>query len=617
MGAFTVYAIEVAVIMSVLYLGYKWMLSTSTFHGFKRVVLILIYAVSFILPLAMPFVRFATEEASVSVGLPVAVAIPDDIDPAPMTERHIIKWGLLAEAVYAMGICVAFAISLISVIKMARLLYTGRRMEEYDDVVVSPVAPGPFSWGNVIMIRPCDIDENLPTVVAHERAHLSHYHWLDLIMSHIVIAFQWFSPAAYLMMREMRIVHEYEVDEEISRHDPYSYQMMLIKKAAGSSFPTFADSLNSQLKLRITMMLSKKSNGSRRFAALALIPMAAIAVIGLGQPAVASVLSKIAENDADPTNPMEFALKPEVSESEISKSYPDLQVSESNDESTKPTFSPDASVEAIGNASAFSENVNAPDEDKEEVYVATEKLPEFPGGPKALNQFLIQNIKIPKDFVGRTRVIVRFQITKDGSLKDFKILKSGGKECDEEAIRVLKLSPKWIPATNNDKPVNSIFNLPITFTATDENGNIPEGKKAELKNWIKDQKDKFNQSSKESTTENPGDEIYVAVDKMPEFPGGHATLLKFLADKIEMPKGFKGRERVIIRFAVRKDGSLSDFKILKSGGKECDEEALKVLKLSPKWIPAEINGKTVNCYFNLPVTFSFIDEKDGKENASK
>lgn len=606
MGTFTVYAIEVAVIMSVLYLGYKWMLSTSTFHRFNRTILILIYAVSFILPLAMPFVRFATEEASVSVGLPVAVTITDDIDPAPMTERHIIKWGLLAEAVYALGICVAFAISLISVIKMARLFYTGRRMEEYRDVVVSPVAPGPFSWGNVIMIRPCDIDDNLPTVVAHERAHLSHYHWLDLIMSHIVIAFQWFSPAAYLMMREMRIVHEYEVDEEVSQHNPYSYQMMLIKKAAGSSFPTFADSLNSQLKLRITMMLSKKSNGSRRFAALALIPMAAIAVVGLSQPAVASVLSKIAENDVNSTNPMAFALKPEVSESEISKSYPDLQVSESNDECAEPTLSTEASAEAVENAPAISENGNAPGEDNEEVYVATEKLPEFPGGPKALNQFLIQNIKMPKDFVGKTRVIVRFQITKDGSLKDFKILRSGGKECDEEAIRVLKLSPKWIPATNNDKPVNSIFNIPITFTATDEDGNIPE-----------DKKDQFTEASGKSASQNPDDVVFTVTEKFPEFPGGPAAFHKFLNENMKMPEGFEGKNRVLMRFKVLKDGTLTDFTLLKPSREDCDKEALRVMKLSPKWIPAENNGKPVSCYYNLPITFNNIDIKDGKESASK
>lgn len=606
MGAFTVYAIEVAVIMSVLYLGYKWMLSTSTFHRFNRTILILIYAVSFILPLAMPFVRFATEEASVSAGLPVAVAIPDDIDTAPMTERHIIKWGLLAEAIYALGICVAFAISLISVIKMARLFYTGRRMEEYRDVVVSPVAPGPFSWGNVIMIRPCDIDDNLPTVVAHERAHLSHYHWLDLIMSHIVIAFQWFSPASYLMMREMRIVHEYEVDEEISRHDPYSYQMMLIKKAAGSSFPTFADSLNSQLKLRITMMLSKKSNGSRRFAALALIPMAAIAVVGLSQPAVASVLAKIAENDANPTNTMESALKQVVSKGEFSKSYPDLQVLESNDADSESILSPAAPSEASENAFAISENNKAPDEDKEEVYVATEKMPEFPGGMKALNQFLIQNIKMPKDFVGKTRVIVRFQVSKDGSLKDFKILKSGGKECDEEAIRVLKLSPKWIPATNNDKPVNSIFNIPITFTATDEDGHIPE-----------DKKDQFTEASGKSTSQNPDDEVFTVTEKFPEFPGGPAAFHKFLNENMKMPEGFEGKNRVLMRFKVLKDGTLTDFTLLKPSREDCDKEALRVMKLSPKWIPAENNGKPVSCYYNLPITFNNIDIKDGKESASK
>lgn len=72
-----------------------------------------------------------------------------------------------------------------------------------------------------------------------------------------------------------------------------------------------------------------------------------------------------------------------------------------------------------------------------------------------------------------------------------------------------------------------------------------------------------------------------------------------------------------MRFKVLKDGTLTDFTLLKPSREDCDKEALRVMKLSPKWIPAENNGKPVSCYYNLPITFNNIDIKDGKESASK
>jgi len=92
--------------------------------------------------------------------------------------------------------------------------------------------------------------------------------------------------------------------------------------------------------------------------------------------------------------------------------------------------------------------------------------PSFSGGQGAFYKFLSKNLKWPSDNMDDTfgRVIVGFVVEKDGRLTNFKILRSLGKDFDAEAVRVLKKSPKWIPAIINGKPVRMGFMQPINFT---------------------------------------------------------------------------------------------------------------------------------------------------------
>lgn len=92
-----------------------------------------------------------------------------------------------------------------------------------------------------------------------------------------------------------------------------------------------------------------------------------------------------------------------------------------------------------------------------------EERPRFPNGMQALGQFISTYIKYPEENNIKGQVIVEFTITEDGSTTDFRITKSLGYGCDEEAIRVLKLLPDWIPGYQHGKAVQTKFKLPITF----------------------------------------------------------------------------------------------------------------------------------------------------------
>jgi protein TonB len=102
-----------------------------------------------------------------------------------------------------------------------------------------------------------------------------------------------------------------------------------------------------------------------------------------------------------------------------------------------------------------------------EIFTVVEDQPTFPGGDEARIRFLTNNIKYPqmaRESSIQGTVYVTFVVERDGSVTDVRILRGIGGGCDEEAIRVIKAMPKWIPGKQRGKPVRVQFNMPIKFT---------------------------------------------------------------------------------------------------------------------------------------------------------
>ncbi|TNE78215.1 MAG: energy transducer TonB [Bacteroidetes bacterium] len=102
------------------------------------------------------------------------------------------------------------------------------------------------------------------------------------------------------------------------------------------------------------------------------------------------------------------------------------------------------------------------------------------------------------------------------------------------------------------------------------------------------------------------DPVYNIVEVMPEFPGGLDSLFKFISHHIRYPrqarrKGIEGK--VIIQFVITETGEVSEAKVVNSVGYGCDEEALRVINMLPKWTPGKQRGKAVKVRFNLPIRF--------------
>ncbi len=115
----------------------------------------------------------------------------------------------------------------------------------------------------------------------------------------------------------------------------------------------------------------------------------------------------------------------------------------------------------------------------------------------------------------------------------------------------------------------------------------------------------FSQNKKEpdKTTK---DTIYIYVKQMPEFPGGLMALEKYIAIHIEYPKsarnnGIEGT--VFLRFEVTKFGTIGKVELQRGVHPLLDNAAIKVIKSLPKFKPGEQNGKKVNVWYSIPVTF--------------
>ena len=229
-------------------------------------------------------------------------------------------------------------------------------------------------------------------------------------------------------------------------------------------------------------------------------------------------------------------------------------------------------------------------------YIKVEKMPTFMGGDlNAFRNWVQSKLQYPKEAMDKSikgRVICCFIVEKDGSLTDFEVLQSPDKSLGDEAVRVLKTSPKWEPGEQRGEKVRVKYTVPIVFEI--ENNKVTDASAPKTQSAAED-----------------GDMAYIKVEKMPTFMGGDLNAFRnWVQSKIQYPREAKeeGLEgRVIFSFVVEKDGSMSEFTVLQSPDKILGDEVVRILKTSPKWEPGEQRGEKVRVKYTVPIVFSLTD----------
>lgn len=448
LSQFTAFSLVSSLFVAAGMIVYKLFLAQQCQHRLNRMVLGGIMAVSIV---ALPALLSLPEESHFTpvaeVGLPMAVGFTTDGVVAASTPHIDIM--SIVEMLIVAGAALMLLRLLVATGRIMALIQRGESIR-YDDftlVLIDRPEIAPFSFFKKVVVSRADYERHGEMIATHELAHICSRHWFDLLSAEILLCVQWYNPAAWLMLAQLREVHEYEADEKVvtSGFDKKKYQYLLLEKAAGVCFQSCANSLNhSKLKNRIAMMYKSKSSPGRRMRALVIVPAVAAAFAVTQIPAVASALRSMTATETPA--PVEAA-SPAVSIAETP-----VVSSQETKASTPVVAKPDSKVSKKS--------------DKKQTVAACEKMPQFPGGDVALMNYVRDNLKYPEEAKKagvQGRVVVRFVVKANGSVASPEIIRSVSPDLDTEALRIVGEMPRWTPGSVDGKPVDVQFTLPVFF----------------------------------------------------------------------------------------------------------------------------------------------------------
>ncbi|WP_278630247.1 M56 family metallopeptidase [Parabacteroides goldsteinii] len=321
MGALLLYILKSTICLILFYLGFKALLSNDTFFRFNRWVLLVGIATCMLLPA----IKIQTSEPlliqqpiihleKMIAGEETVVTYLSDNNPEVnmipvVTPAKMIDWGQIIALLYWAGFIFCLMTTLLSFRKMFVLIRSGRKLQQgrYTLILV-PSCVSPFSWGRYIILSEEDYEKHPDEILTHEMMHLKSHHSIDLLFVECILWLHWFNPAIWLLKRELKDIHEYQADKGVLTLgvDATKYQLLLVKKAVGSSLYTLANSFNhSKIKKRITMMLKGKSNNWARLKLLLLVPVGLIVLNAFARPEVNRQLETLVQSKDKETPPEE------------------------------------------------------------------------------------------------------------------------------------------------------------------------------------------------------------------------------------------------------------------------------------------------------------------------
>lgn len=462
LGMFFIYSVKVAVCLTLFYLFHKLLMSRDTFHTFNRFAILSMMLLSLVLPLVHLSLDSETGINRGTVALEGLVAQTVVADGGNGVGDGLTLTQVLL-ATYVLGVVLFVGKALLSVGSLLRLIRRARCVEVRNGIRIYTMQGdiSPFSWFRYIIMSEKDWQENRREIVLHEMAHIRRCHSMDVAVCNMMIVFQWYNPAAWLLKRELQTLHEYEADEAVlsAGVDATHYQMLLIRKAVGERLFSMANNLNhNSLKKRITMMKIKRTNPMQKAKIAFVLPLAAMTVAAFASQKVENLSEKVEQ------------------ESEAFSSVSDNPVVRAVGETARVAAVKVQEEKALEEASSLSmASDTAETKSGKEFPCIPETFPQFPDGHIALFEYLSKNIKFPKSKENedvKVRVVTTFTVEKDGSITHAKIVRSQGEAFDNEALRVINGMPKWIPGTQNGKAVRVKYTLPITFSTTDGNKKI-------------------------------------------------------------------------------------------------------------------------------------------------
>ena len=569
------YFLKVNVAFILLYAFYRLFFYKDTFFKLRRTILLAFFGVSLLYPL-MNIQDWIREQGPIveviqmySAILPETTITPGNV---PQTNWH----DLLLPGISYLYWSGVIALSFRFLVQLSSILLLARRSEvtliRNVRVHLLNKPAGPFSFFRLVFLHPDSHSEKeIDEILVHECTHVSQWHSIDVIICELVCIICWVNPFVWLLKREVRHNLEYLADDTVleSGYDSRSYQYHLLGLAhTNRSVTSLSNNFNMlHLKNRISMMNKKRSRSIGRTKYLIFIPVVGTLLILSNVDALARITDELTESTfADVLLPEAILPFPFVGDASPAEKREEYVLSE--------------------------EGIEAARRARNQVFTVVEVMPEFPGGQGALLKFLATNVRYPESAVKNGiegRVSCSFVVGKDGASSEAEVIRGVSPELNEEALRVINSMPVWSPGKQRGKVVNVKYTVPVTFR-------LSGGKKKASSRIVQRQIKEVDTSGR----------VFTVVQQMPEFPGGQASLLKYLATRIKYPaiaqeNGIQGR--VSCSFVVDTDGSLKNIEVIRGIDPSLDREAVRVIREMPKWNPGVQNNMAVAVKYTVPVTF--------------
>lgn len=548
-----VYLVKVALGSTILLLCYCLLFKNETFHVRNRIFLIL----SLLIPLVIPMISIApaigvSEVQGGVIDNAVIISTSHAVETGITNTIHRITFIEVLFYIYLAGLLFIMSRIITGIFTITRIMKSGKRAV-YQNIPLVLMKPdmAPFTFHNKIFIsEKLFEDKDCGDILRHESIHVRQRHYLDLFLSELFFAFQWFNPSAWIIRKAIRENHEYMADN-YAKDNAASlkrYQLSLLGLHGLEKVLPLANNFNRRItKKRIIMMNKSKTRPGALLKTLLAIPVVALIFISL-----------------------------------------------------------------VANARDFKPELPLPGIDDQSVTTATDAIPqetiEFSDNSKSTMRGLFYSIMYPEEAISNNYEHDFYLVlkTENGKIIEKKTFLSPDEfsvpVVDQITIAAFRSGPEATMSKNTVETLNTMMYRRSTDAVQKLNqSEIPELEGKTMEFALKMSYVLFEEDMK--------DKSFVVVQNMPTFRGGTIDKFKkWVQDRISYPDELAGQGiegKVFVMFVVEKDGSVKDTKILRGLHPQLDKMAVDIVNSSPRWKPGRLNSEEpVKVRYSITVTFT-------------
>ena len=308
MNDFLQYLLNSAICLSTLYLLFRILMRKEAFFKLNRIVLLSIVLCSLVIPkLIMPQFIQQTIQQPIDFQMPVFRMDDNNLQNLSASDEAVLKDETIGNAnnqekgsqsnfsiqeillyTYITGLLITLLILVYGLISIFILYRKAKviRMDGFRLLIVEKEIAA-FSFGRLVFISQRDYNEHGQVILAHEKEHIRFGHFYDLFFLEVIKIIFWFNPLIYLLIRDMKDIHEFQADNHTLTKgiDATKYQLLIIQKSVGSQKFALANSFNHcQIKNRIVMMNKQKTSKAWRWKVATFLPLLALLLMAFGKP---------------------------------------------------------------------------------------------------------------------------------------------------------------------------------------------------------------------------------------------------------------------------------------------------------------------------------------------